>query len=529
MVTGDNVGAITLRNLVFQNGTSPGGSAGGAVRLVGTTFTIDHDTFVGNRVTAAGGGGLYLQGAIPLAASTDPWRITDSLFAGNRATPVGGGAQIYAINSSPPPPVIVSGNQFVGNQVTPPPSGPATGGGLFIANVNSDGRVLTQSGNLFDGNAVLGPAPLDVVGGGEFVQGLRLDSTSDRFVRNTLPAPGGAGSAEGAGLALEGCLGSTINQQVANLVSAGNAVNAGGTHVEGAGLYVGCSTGPVALTARDSTISGNQAGPGAAGGIFGGPDDQLTLTNSIVTGNPSGADITGFSSVSASFDDACAGGAPLAGAGNICADPVLAGAGPPAADVHETANSPTIDKGSNALVPAGLTTDFEGDPRIINGTVDMGADEFQPAAGGGGAGAGGGTGAGAGGALVPPLSFSISRIKANKNGSLTLALFADGPGSFVASATTRITSRYATAARKKKRKRKTITYGTGQARAAAAGAVTLTIKPTRAARAALKRAKRLTVNVRVAFSPADGGPQVIQTALARPTAPRPPKRHRRKH
>ena len=50
--------------------------------------------------------------------------------------------------------------------------------------------------------------------------------------------------------------------------------------------------------------------------------------------------------------------------------------------MHETTASPTINAGSNLFIPAGLTRDFEGQPRIQNGRVDMGADEFKDAFGG---------------------------------------------------------------------------------------------------------------------------------------------------
>ena len=39
--------------------------------------------------------------------------------------------------------------------------------------------------------------------------------------------------------------------------------------------------------------------------------------------------------------------------------------------------SPAIDAGNNSLIPAGVTTDQRGAPRIFNGTVDIGAYELQ--------------------------------------------------------------------------------------------------------------------------------------------------------
>ena len=89
--------------------------------------------------------------------------------------------------------------------------------------------------------------------------------------------------------------------------------------------------------------------------------------------------------VTASSSDVCAIGSTtsaFAGAGNICADPRLVS--PSTRDVHETAASPTIDAGSNALVPSGVGTDFYRQPRIVGtkqaqGIVDIGASEYQTA------------------------------------------------------------------------------------------------------------------------------------------------------
>jgi hypothetical protein len=68
------------------------------------------------------------------------------------------------------------------------------------------------------------------------------------------------------------------------------------------------------------------------------------------------------------------------GTGDISMDPGFADA--IAGDFHLTSSSPCLDSGSNSVVPTGLSTDIEGNPRISDGNgngtslVDMGAFEF---------------------------------------------------------------------------------------------------------------------------------------------------------
>jgi hypothetical protein len=45
-------------------------------------------------------------------------------------------------------------------------------------------------------------------------------------------------------------------------------------------------------------------------------------------------------------------------------------------DYHLIANSQAIDKGNNSLIPDGITTDIEGNARIIGNAVDIGAYEY---------------------------------------------------------------------------------------------------------------------------------------------------------
>jgi len=62
--------------------------------------------------------------------------------------------------------------------------------------------------------------------------------------------------------------------------------------------------------------------------------------------------------------------------GNISADPLFLD---PAKNFHLGTGSPAIDAGSNSA-PYLPGTDYDGNPRIVNSTVEMGAYEYFPAA-----------------------------------------------------------------------------------------------------------------------------------------------------
>ncbi|MBA7641265.1 hypothetical protein ES703_48941 [subsurface metagenome] len=125
-------------------------------------------------------------------------------------------------------------------------------------------------------------------------------------------------------------------------------------------------------TVTNCTFSGNSASEFGGGMI--NYESSPTVTNCILWGNtsPSGPQIhnDGTSSATVSYSDVQGG---WLGAGNIDADPCFVDSA--IGDYHLLPDSPCIDAGDNSAVPPSVVTDLDGNPRIINGTVDMGAYE----------------------------------------------------------------------------------------------------------------------------------------------------------
>src|SRR5208337_1462029 len=176
----------------------------------------------------------------------------------------------------------------------------------------------------------------------------------------------------------------------------------------GGGLI--CGDGTITLT--DSTISGNYAGfnggglenatgtttltdvtvSGNSARVIGGglwSDGTTTLTNTIVaenTATTSGPDALGaFASQGNNLigkTDGSSGWVSSDLTGTIAQplNPLLAplgNYGGPTQTMALLPGSPAINAGDNSLIPAGLTTDQRGPgfPRIVGGTVDIGAFE----------------------------------------------------------------------------------------------------------------------------------------------------------
>jgi hypothetical protein len=134
-------------------------------------------------------------------------------------------------------------------------------------------------------------------------------------------------------------------------------------------------------TLTNCTFCGNLANA-IGGGILNYDSCNPVVTNCILWGNsPSQiVDWPGTScSTTVTYSDVQDGWSG-AGSNNIAADPLFVDA--IAGNLRLSSGSPCIDKGSNAGVPPGITTDLDGNPRISDGdkdgiaVVDMGAYEY---------------------------------------------------------------------------------------------------------------------------------------------------------
>ena len=149
----------------------------------------------------------------------------------------------------------------------------------------------------------------------------------------------------------------------------GFTITNGNSHSYGGGMYNTSNSSPVVT---NCTFYNNSATSGFGGGMCNFTYSSPVVTNCILWGD-SPQEIYDISSTPVVTYCDVQGG--YTGTGNINADPLFVDAG--AGDYHLQAGSPCIDVGSNAA-PSLPSTDFEGDPRIVNGVVDMGVDEYVP-------------------------------------------------------------------------------------------------------------------------------------------------------
>jgi hypothetical protein len=202
-------------------------------------------------------------------------------------------------------------------------------------------------------------------GGGVYCQATNCMVTNCVIVGNAADV-GGAGACSGT---LVNCILAGNTTGKLNIGSGGGAYNSALVNCLLTGNQSGYVGGAAAgCTLVNCTVVSNSAG------AYNGSLSACTAKNSIVYYNFSyytNADINNGGSY---FTNCCMSFAvTFGGANNFTNPPVfvnLAGG-----DFHLQIGSPCINAGDNALAPAG--SDLDGNPRIVDGTVDTGAYENQ--------------------------------------------------------------------------------------------------------------------------------------------------------
>ncbi len=340
-----------LTRVTFQNNRAASG--GGMVNVANSNPTLVNVVFSSN--SADYGGGMYNDRSRPT--------LTEVVFDGNTASYRGGG--LHNIDSAS----TLTQVTFTGNI-----SG-LIGGGMYLSKSVTFSGVVTLTDCEFIGNQAT-----QFHGGGIFNSGNRMTLTNVTFIANT--AGGGGGGmrnyAEASptlvnvvfqgNTALDGGGMSNVwasSPQVTNAVFIENTASRGGAIFNS--LY---ASNP---TLTNVTFSRNQASQGGA--IFNDDNGNPILTNAILWEDSLPEIVNNTNSSATVTYSIVQGGWP--GVGNLDADPRFVD---PANDnLRLQSDSPALDAGNNSALPPGVVTDMDGNPRIFNAVIDMGAYEYvQP-------------------------------------------------------------------------------------------------------------------------------------------------------
>jgi len=271
-----------------------------------------------------------------------------------------GGAIVCENNSSP----TITNCVFEGNEAVDTNGWWDNEGGGAICCKNSSNPTIINC--TFSGNSVTGRG-LYGYGGAIFCGSSSPSILNCAFINNSADIYGGAIDCEdGSSPSITNCLFSGNSTQfaggaiacynssptVTNCTFSGNLAT--GSYSYGGATYCKSST----PTLNNCILWGNSAS-------YSGNEIYIENLGSSCTLNYCCVDNTGYGGVTGNIiENNC-----------IFADPQFVDTAN--GDYHLEDTSPCIDAGDSSLVPAGVTTDLDGDHRIVNGTVDIGAYERQ--------------------------------------------------------------------------------------------------------------------------------------------------------
>lgn len=326
-------------NVVLDGFTITGGNAtdqAGGIEILFCSPTLSNLIISGNSALGgtAQGGGLWNFLGNPV--------LNNVTFSDNHASGFGGG--MYSSNGTP----SLTNCTFAGN------SG-SNGGGMYnsgnasISNCAFTGNTAVNGGGLYnDGssvptltNTVFRNDTASSMGGGLYNNGNTLTPQNILFDGNHAASAGG-------GLVESG------NSTYANITAYGNTSHLGGA------FYVFGSGSPSIVNA----IFWNDSATSKGAELYGQASGNVTISYTIVQGGVAGGGV--LSDGTGSFLD---------GSHNFDLDPLFTDSS--SHNFTLTASSPAIDSGKNNGVTA--ASDLAGNSRISDGTVDIGAYEYQGA------------------------------------------------------------------------------------------------------------------------------------------------------
>ncbi len=387
-------GSLTLTGCTVSKNSAPFGgdgidsntAAGGGLSLSNCTISnnvssgaaIYAKTDIGGTATLTG---CTVSGNIRGIRAVGPLTMSDSTLSGNLlygivnhaeltltgCTSSGNGNGVENYGTATLTDCTVSGNRSGGIQ---------NFGTLSLTDCTVSGNTASFGGGGGIRNAYANPSA--------GIVNVSLTMT-DCTVSNNKSYTNGGGIWSGSSMTLINC---TITGNEA--LGSGNVSGYG----SGGGIYNGFKHNGNSYTPQatltNCTLAANSAGgpggyPGYGGDIdnLDGPDD-FTLNNSIVAySSTRGGDIYGvvIGNNNIIDDERFDGGLSQDRGNQLETLPLISTLGDhggPTMTMFPLPGSPALDAGNNALIPAGITTDQRGVPRVNRGTVDIGAVEAGP-------------------------------------------------------------------------------------------------------------------------------------------------------
>ncbi len=381
VISAGDIGSASLNGFTISGGCADASSTGISVN--------------DNYVYQGKGGGMYIYNSSP--------SLTNIAFTDNSASTYGGGLSIYKSSSA------ITNVTFTGNFAS------KNGGGLYnlygssvITNVTFSENTATYGGGVFNrtSTSILTNVILSgntATNGGGMYNGFNSSPTvtNATFSENVAKYGGGMYNSSSPSTLINvsfsknsatnggGLYNSSCSPIITNVIFSENSAKYGG------GMYNHSSSSP---TITNITITGNTASYNG-GGIYNNYKCHPYIYNSIIWGNTASnkcnnvCNSSGTATCYNCLIEGCGGssswdsdfGTDEGNNMDATDSPFVSWIDPSVSnreattnsDYHLCTESPCIDAGNNSYVPDTITTDRDGNDRIYNKIVDMGAYEYS--------------------------------------------------------------------------------------------------------------------------------------------------------